>query len=145
MVPLAVGAARGDVLNAANAAFQSGNTRAAIELYDRVLNTPPVGEQPALAGAIDGLARFRAMLALAAAGRDEEARQQLASLREHDPNGPLTSLAAQFWDQYGMTAQAKTACAQLKPQLATAAPVLGTLRAAGVVVESDTLCSVPGG
>ncbi len=143
--PVPVGTSRAEVVNAADRAFQSGNTRAAIELYDRALNTPPAqGEAPSLTTAIDTYARFRAMLALVASGRDDEARQQLAALRAHDANGPLTRLAGQFWDQYGMTAQAKASCAQLRPQLATAAPALATLRGAGVTVDPDRLCTVPG-
>lgn len=144
--PVPVGTSRAEVVNAADRAFQSGNTQAAIELYDRALNTPPAqGEAPSVTTAIGSYARFRTMLALVASGRDDEAHQQLAALRAHDANGPLTRLAGQFWDQYGMTAQAKASCAQLKPQLTTAAPALATLRGAGVTVEPDRLCTVPGG
>jgi hypothetical protein len=145
VAPLPVGAGRVEVLNAANTAYRAGNVRAASELYERVLNTPPAaGESAQLRAAVDDTARFRAMLALVAAGDEDAAREQLAALQERDPKGPMTRLAAQFWDQYGMTAQLRAACAQLKPQTASAEPVLAPLRTAGAPLQPDALCTAPG-
>jgi hypothetical protein len=140
-----VGATRVDALNAADAAYRAGDAHTASELYDRVVNTPPgAAEAAGLTNAIDGLARFRAMLALVAIGDEERAKQELVASQEHDANAPLTRLAGQFWDQYGMTAQLRAACTQLRPQVSTADATLATLTAAGVTVQSDTLCSTPG-
>jgi hypothetical protein len=139
------GTGRVELLNAASGAYRAGDARAAGELYERVLNTPPTaGESAELTRALDDLAHFRAMLALVASGDESGARAHLEALRERDPNAPLARLAAQFWDQYGMTAQLRAACAQLQPQLAQAAPTLATLAAAGVTLQSDALCAAPG-
>jgi hypothetical protein len=133
------------ILAAANSAYQQGDLASAIGLYEQVSATPPgQGETPAESAAIDGLAGFRETVILVVAGRDDDARQQLTTLQERDPNGPLTRLAAQFWDQYGMTALPRAACFQLAPQVASQAgaalEILGTL---GASVDADTLCTVP--
>jgi hypothetical protein len=139
------GASRVDVLNAADAAYRAGDTQHAAELYDRVVNTPPAtSESPDLTRAVDDLARFRALLLLASAGNDADARAELASMQQDDPNGALTRLAAQFWDQYGMTAQLRAACAALRPQLGVAEATFTTLAAAGASVRADALCTSPG-
>jgi hypothetical protein len=135
------------VLTAANAAFERGDTANAAALYQRVLNTPPTaGESAEISSAIDGLARFRAIVTLLAAGRESEARQQLDALEQRDQTAPFARLAAQLWDQYGMTGQLRAACAQLRPQIDTqAGPVLAALQAAGVSVNPNALCAPPEG
>jgi hypothetical protein len=139
------GAGRIDLLNAADAAYRSGDARTASELYTRVSNTPPpASETPSLTTAIDELARFRAMLAFVAIGDEAHAKDQLSALQEHDVDAPLTRLAAQFWDQYGMTAQLRAACNQLRPQLSIADATLATLSAAGATLQSQALCTTPG-
>src|SRR6266700_1092047 len=65
-----VGTSRVDTLNAANAAFARGDAANASGLYERVLNTPPTGEQAATSSAINQLAHFRAIVALLVAGRE---------------------------------------------------------------------------
>ena len=40
---------------------------------------------------------------------EEQARRELASLVADESDAPLSRLAAQFWDQYGMTASARAA------------------------------------
>jgi hypothetical protein len=141
-----VDASRADLLNAANAAYRSANLSAAIELYQRVVNTPSTGEPAAASAAIDGLARFRAMLALLQAGREDDARAELSALQTADANAPMARLATQLWDQYGMVGDVRGACAQLQPQIATqAGPALSTLQGLGVGVDAQSLCSLPGG
>ena len=129
----------------ANRAYAQQNVEAAIDLYERVINTPASeNESPMTSSAIDGLARFRQLVSLAAAGREEEARWRLMPLVDRDPDAPLARLAAQFWDQYGVTASARAACAQLAPQVETQAGlVLRTLSALGVEILHDELCVVP--
>jgi hypothetical protein len=136
---------RARILAAANGAYQLGDLTSAIEIYEQVSGTPPdPAETPAESAAIDGLAGFRAVVALAAAEREDDARQQLLTLQDRDPNGPLTRLATQFWDQYGMTALARAACAQLAPYVAPqAGPALDVLRTVGAGVDADTLCAIP--
>jgi hypothetical protein len=133
------------VLNAAETAFRSGEPGAAAALYERVTNTPPSpGESADGSMAIVDYAYFRGAIALLAAGREDDARAQLDALQAHDPSSPLARLGAQLWDQYGMTAQLRSACAQLQPQLASqAAPVLATLTAQGVDIQPERVCSVP--
>ncbi len=58
-----VGTSRVDTLNAANAAFARGDAANASGLYERVLNTPPTGEQAATSSAIN---QFQAALVDAA-------------------------------------------------------------------------------
>lgn len=144
-VPPAATASRVEVLNAAEAAFARGDAANAGALYERVTNTPPgQGETAAGSAAIDDYARFRGMLALLVAGREADARAQLDELQSRDPNSPLARLGAQLWDQYGMTAQLRPACAQLQPQVASqAGPILATLGGLGVTVDPSRVCSVP--
>ena len=117
----------------------------AAALYERALNTPPTAqESPETRAAIDDFAHFRAMLALLIAGRETEAREQLDQLQARDANAPLARLGTQLWDQYGMTAQVRGACAQLAPLVASqASQVLATLTSAGVNIEANSLCTVP--
>jgi hypothetical protein len=141
-----VATGRIEVLNAANAAYRSGDLKTAAGLYDRVLNTPPGPAEGATATTVDEFARFRAMIALLADSRDDEARTQLDVLEKRDANAPLARLGNQLWDQYGMTGQLRGACAQLQPQITSqAGSVLATLQGLGVNVDSATLCSVPQG
>jgi hypothetical protein len=137
---------RVEALNAANAAFRSGDLERAAGLYDRVLNTPPTGESPAARSAIDDVADFRAMVALLANGREDDGRAHLDALQKRDANAPLARLGNQLWDQYGMTGQLRGACAQLQPQVQSqVGPQLATLQGLGVTIEANTLCSVPQG
>jgi hypothetical protein len=129
----------------ANRAYTRQNVETAIELYEQAINTPASEEESAVISAsIDGLAGFREIVGLTAAGREEEARGRLAFLAERNPDAPLVRLAAQFWDQYGMTANARAACAQLAPQVGTqAGAALKTLESLGVRIEHDELCVLP--
>jgi tetratricopeptide (TPR) repeat protein len=132
---------RVEALNSADAAFARGDLTTATGLYERVVNTPPTGEAAATASAVTSFAHFRAMVALLAAGREDEARAHLDALQQADPNAPFTRLAAQLWDQYGMVGQLRGACAQIQPQIASqAGPTLAVLQAAGVTVDAATLC-----
>jgi hypothetical protein len=145
--PLAASASRVEALNAADAAFRSGDLKTAAGLYDRVVNTPPgQTEAAAASAAINDFARFRGMVTLLADGREDEARVDLEELNKRDPSAPLARLGSQLYDQYGMTGQLRGACAQIQPQVASqAGPTLATLRGLGVNVDPPTLCSVPQG
>ncbi len=140
-----VGAARTTVLNAAGDAFSLGDYASAAELYSRVLGTPPAGDESAeLTRDVDGLARFRLMLADVLLARDDQARQQLQLVQGRDPTGVWARLAAQFLDQYGMAGSARAACSTLAQQVPTqAAAELERLAQAGVRADAATLCSVP--
>jgi tetratricopeptide (TPR) repeat protein len=140
-----VTASRVEIVNSANAAFQRGDMVNAAALYDRALNTPPTAQEaPETRAAIDDFARFRAMLALLIAGREDDARHQLDELQAANPDAPLARLGTQLWDQYGMTAQVRGACAQVQPLVASqAAQVLVVLTAAGVNIDANALCTVP--
>jgi hypothetical protein len=139
--PPAVTSSRVDTLNAANAAFASSDLTTATGLYERVVNTPPTGEQPDVASAVTSFAHFRAMVTLLAAGHEDEAHTHLDALQKMDPNAPFARLASQLWDQYGMIGQLRGACAQLQPQIVSqAGPTLATLQAAGATVDPATLC-----
>jgi len=144
-VPPAASSTRVETLNAANAAFRSGDLKTAAGLYDRVVNTPPnQGEAAAASAAIDDFARFRGLVTLLADGREDEARTDLQELQKRDPSSPLARLGSQLYDQYGMTGQLRGACAQLQPQVTSqAGPTLATLQGLGVAVDAPTLCSVP--
>ncbi|MCA1644947.1 MAG: hypothetical protein LC797_05555 [Chloroflexi bacterium] len=146
-VPPPASASRIEALNAANAAFRSGDLKTAAGLYERVVNTPPSqGEVSVASAAIDDFAHFRGMVALLADGREDEGRAMLQDLQKRDPNAPLARLGSQLYDQYGMTGSLRAACVQLQPQVATlAGPTLATLQALGVTVDAPTLCSVPRG
>jgi hypothetical protein len=135
-----------EVLNAADAAFSSGDLANSSGLYERVLNTPPSGEQSEQTAAINGLAHFRAIVALLARGREDDARTHLDALQQADASAPMARLATQLWDQYGMVGGVRGACAQVQPQIATqAGPTLQMLQAMGVNVDAQTLCKVPNG
>jgi hypothetical protein len=139
-----VGSSRIDVLNAADSAFARGDLTNASGLYERVLNTPPTGEQTAQTAAINGLAHFRAIVALLATGSEGDAHAQLDALQNTDANAPFARLAMQLWDQYGMVGSVRGACAQVQPQVASqAGPTLQMLQAMGVSVDAQALCSVP--
>ena len=65
-------------------------------------------------------------------------------LLDSDPKAPFTSLAAQFWDTYTVTASVRAACAQLAPDVEPqAGSVLVTLQALGIDVRHDELCVIP--
>jgi hypothetical protein len=138
-------ASRVETVNAANAAFQSGNLKTAAGLYDRVVNSPPGPAEGTATAAIDDFAHFRAIVSLLADGREDQARTHLDALQKRDPaSSPLARLGNQLWDQYGMIGHLRGACAQLQPQIISqAGPVLATLQGVGVVVEEPTLCSAP--
>jgi hypothetical protein len=141
--PPAVGTGRVEILNAAEAAYASGNSEAAAGLFERAINTPPASSEATAASvAITDYAHFRAMVALLAAGREDEARAHMEALRSREPSAPLPRLADQFWNQYSMTASVKAACAQLQPQIASqGTPVLATLQSIGVNADPTRLCS----
>jgi tetratricopeptide (TPR) repeat protein len=145
--PPAATASRVEALNAADAAYRSGDLKTAAGLYERVVNTPPGQAEAATAtAAINDFARFRGMVTLLADGRDDEARTSLDELQQRDPSAPLARLGKQLYDQYGMIGQLRGACAQLEPQVATqAGPILGTLQGLGVSVDAASLCSQPKG
>jgi hypothetical protein len=132
------------VLQTANAALAQGKFQDAAGLYERVANTPPAAdEQAAAAAALTSFAQFRAMVTLLAAGEEDQAREHLDALQDRDANAPLTRLASQVWDQYGMTGSVRAACAQAAPQMASqGASVLTALQAAGVSVDANTLCGI---
>jgi hypothetical protein len=142
--PPPTGARRVEVLAAANAALARGSTQEAAGLYERVANTPPSTDEAAAAAVVvTNFAHFRAMVALLAAGQEDDAREHLDALRDTDANAPLTRLASQIWDQYGMTGSVRAACAQAAPQVATqAGPILTALRSQGVTVDANTLCGL---
>jgi hypothetical protein len=141
----AQGAGRVDVLNAADAALDSGDPSTASGLYERVLNTPTSGETAETTSAINAYARFRDMVALLANGNEDDARADLDALQQADASAPLARLGSQLWDQYGMVGSVRGACAQLQPQIASqVGPTLSTLQGAGVRVDPKTLCSPPG-
>src|SRR5438477_8118779 len=81
-IPPAASASRVDALNAANAAFARGDLTTASALFDRVVNTPQTGEPPATAPVLTSYAHFRAMVALLAAGRDDDARGHPEALQQ---------------------------------------------------------------
>ncbi len=143
--PVPTGSTRTTVLNAANQAFSQGEYASAAELYTRVLNSPPTaGESPELSQTIDGLSRFRLLLADVLLARDDQAQQQLRALQGRDPQGVFARLASQFLDQYGMAGGARGACNSVRPQVhEQAGPELARLRDAGVSIDPDALCSVP--
>jgi hypothetical protein len=144
IAPPPASAGRIDVLTTANDLFRGGNLPGAAELYDRVLNTPATGEAPAVSSAIDGLAHFRAMVALLGAGEEARAREHLQALQERDATAPFTRLSAELWDQYGMTSDLRSACAAVRPQVRSqAGAMLAMLMGAGLTVDPDSLCSVP--
>jgi len=132
------------VLLAANAALARGNTQDAAGLYERVANTPPTpDEAAAVSVVVTNFAHFRAMVTLLAAGDEDQAREHLDALRDRDANAPLTRLAMQVWDQYGMTGSVRAACAQAAPQVASqAGPVLAALQSQGIGVDPNSFCGV---
>jgi hypothetical protein len=133
------------LLRQANGAYGKHEAELAIELYDQIAaSTPSDQESAETSAAIDGLAGFREIVGLTAVGDEDGARRQLTLLANRDAGAPLTRLAAQFWDQYGMTGGVQAACAQLAPQIDTqAGAVLRTLESLGVEIKHDELCVVP--
>jgi hypothetical protein len=132
------------VLLAANTELARGNAREAAGLYERVVNTPPGSEEAAAAAVVvTNFAQFRAMVAQLAAGNEDEAREHLDALQDRDANAPLTRLATQIWDQYGMTASVRAACTQAAPQMASqGGAVLSALASVGVSLEGSSLCGI---
>jgi hypothetical protein len=139
---LPTNARRIDVLIAANEALSRGNAQQAAGLYERVANTPAApNETAAAATVVSEFAHFRAMISLLEAGREDDAREQLDILRDRDADAPLTRLAAQLWDQYGMTGSVRAACAQARPQFASeGGPVVTALRGLGLDLDAASLC-----
>jgi hypothetical protein len=138
------GASRVEVLNAANSAVQRGDLTVASGLYERVINTPPTGENAQQTAAIDDFARFQATATLLASGNEDQAKTQLDALQKADPNSAFARLAAQLWDQYSMIGSVRGACSQLQPQIAAqAGPSLQVLQALGVSVDAQALCKLP--
>jgi hypothetical protein len=134
-----------EVLNAADAALDGGDPTTASGLYERVLNTPTTGEAGDTTSIINAYAHFRDVVALLANGREDDAKAQLAALQQADGSAPLSRLASQLWDQYGMVGSLRVACTQLQPQIdSQAGPTLTTLQSLGVSVDPGALCSVPG-
>jgi hypothetical protein len=84
------------------------------------------------------------MLSLLAEGQEDGAREQLNALQERETNSPFARVGAQVWDQYGMTAQVRSACAQAQAQIASQlGPTIATLQGVGVSVDTQSLCNVP--
>jgi hypothetical protein len=134
-----VTAGRVETLNAAGAAFASGDLKNAAALYERVVNTPPGPGDSAL---LTDFADFRAAVALLASGDEDQARSHVDALTKRNANAVFARLATQLWDQYGMVGALKGACAQLQPQIASqAGSALTELQSAGVRVDAPTLCS----
>lgn len=133
------------LLRAANVAYAQHDLQTAIDLYEQAATTPPSSEESTTtSAAIDGLARFRELVGLTAIGDEEQARRQVALLAADQRDEPFARLAAQFWDQYGMTSSARAACAQLAPQVETQArPALETLGSLSVQLRHDEVCVVP--
>ena len=132
------------MLLAANAALARGDTQQAAGFYERVVNTPPSNDEgTASATVVTSFAEFRAMVTLLANGQEDQAREHLDALQKRDPDAPLARLATQIWDQYGMTGQVRSACAQARPQVASqAGSVLTALQSAGVTIDANNLCGV---
>jgi hypothetical protein len=143
----AVTASRVESLNAAGDAFAHGDMKTSAALYDRVLNMPPApAEGAAGTAAIDDFANFRAMVALLADAREDEAHDHLDALQERDASAPLARLGTQLWAQYGMVGGVRGACAQLQPAIASqATPVLATLQSLSVRADAASLCNGPPG
>jgi uncharacterized protein HemY len=137
-----VTSSRVDVLNQANAAFASGDYASASGFYERAINTPPTGEPAQTTAAINEFARFRDAVSLLEQGDEDGARAQVDALQQQDASAPLARLAAQLWDQYGMIGDARGACAQIQPQIASqAGSTLAVLQTLGLSVDPATLCS----
>src|SRR5260370_20686386 len=67
-----VATTRVGTLNAAHAAFRTGDLKTAAGLYDRVVNTPPnQGEAAVATSASDDYARFRGMITVLADGPED--------------------------------------------------------------------------
>jgi hypothetical protein len=65
-------------------------------------------------------------------------------LEESSPGSPFARLGQQLWEQYGLTTQVRSACAQLQPDIASqAGPALGALQNLGVTTDAQSLCSAP--
>ena len=136
---------RVSALERANAAYVAHDVKTALPLYDRVATTPPSqAESQSVSIAVTGLARFRALLVRTATGDEDGAQQELQALEAADPGAPLARLAAQFWDQYSMTASPTAACSQLAPQVdSQTRDVLSTLQTLGITMRHDELCVLP--
>lgn len=132
------------LLNAADNAYMQGDLTSAIALYQQSIDAPADATPPRVIVAATTVARFRSLLAEALLGDEDAAYQQLSTLQNFAPGAPLTRLAAQFWDQYSMTADAGAACNELGPYVSSqAGATLRDLRAIGILVEPEALCSVP--
>ncbi len=132
-------ASRVETLNAAGTAFTAGDFATAAGLYERVANTPASSGESAL---VTDFADFRAMVALIADGREDDAHDHLDELRQRDPNSVFGRLGSQLWDQYGMVGGLRGACAQLQPQVASqAGSALSTLQGLGVSVDPAHVCN----
>jgi hypothetical protein len=128
----------------ANTAYRLGDLPTAIELYDEVANTSSSDQESRPESmAISGLARFRAIVALTSLGDDEQAHNEVQALLESDANAPIARLAAEFWDQYGNTGSARTACAALGPSVdSQARSILEALASLGINIQHDEVCVV---
>jgi hypothetical protein len=129
----------------ADASYARDDLPTAINLYEEVADAAPSGqESPDVAGAITGVARFRALVALTSLGDDKDAHDVLQALVDSDSDAPLARLASQFWDQYGMTGSARAACAQMTGAIDSVGhSVLDTLSSLGIKIGHDELCFVP--
>jgi tetratricopeptide (TPR) repeat protein len=130
-----------DVLNQANAAFAQEDFAQASGLYERAINTPPNGETRETTLTIDDFARFRDAVSLLALGNEDQAKAQIDALQQADADAPLSRVAAQLWDQYGMTGSLRAACAQTQPAAATQlSATMSALNSLGVSVSAQNLC-----
>ena len=132
-------ASRVETLNAAGTAFSAGDYTTAAGLYERAANTPPATGEPSV---LTDFADFRAMVALLADGREDDAHDHLDELTTRDPTSVFGRLGTQLWDQYGMVGGLRGACAQLQPQVASqAGGALTTLQGLGVNVDPAHVCT----
>ncbi|MBI2756803.1 MAG: hypothetical protein HYX52_08845 [Chloroflexi bacterium] len=143
--PVPAGSSRATLLKAANEALQAGDAARASDLFQQLLGTPATPGDPApLSAAILGQATFGNVLALLALGREDDARRLVDAARSRAASDPFARLAAQLYDQYGMTGDLAAACASVNQQ---AGPLLAeaarALDAAGVALAPDRPCVVP--
>ncbi len=92
----------------ANRAYARNDLPTAIAFYDEVSAAPRSDQElEQVSLAIDGLARFRAIVGLTTLGQEEQAANELQMLLGSGADEPFARLASQFWDQYSMTASAR--------------------------------------